>query len=567
MSRPFSIRSLLSVLIISALFFVGCDSGGSGSGESVPEPSVTSVSPSEGAIGTELTIEGSDFQDDALVEVDGIAAQTITVESTTQIFATVPSGIATDGPVDVTVLNAGDKTATITDAFTAVAPTLEFVNSATKPSGQPGSTVILDGDAFGDLQGAGQVLFSDGTGGTVSATISAEADWTNTFIVTTVPSGAEDGPVVVETEIGTTDAIEFNVTDGATFSPSTINWTTTSALPTAVSGHDATYAAAEDANGDTQRFVFVTGGRDDTGTASGQALSGAIGQGGEVSSWTASTTLPEPLAHHASVTASRFNSRVDTTGFVYVIGGIDGSGNVTSSVSKAQFNTDGSLDSWTSETDLPQPLHSAGAVLFRSAIYVVGGATTGDAPVSTVYKAEIDTTGALGSWEEQTALPTAVSYHGVVSFGGYVYSVGGETAAVAPENADATSTNTSDVFSGEINLRSGELTAWTETESPGKARAKHSAVIGGGNLFVSSGLYNGQAGSSENTFAQINSDGTVGSWGGATGSNTLQSEGGTNLFNQAAISYVDSGGTAHVLIIGGDDVDTPGNKQSDVLYY
>lgn len=74
-------------------------------------------------------------------------------------------------------------------------------------------------------------------------------------------------------------------------------------------------------------------------------------------------------------------------------------------------------------------------------------------------------------------------------------------------------------------------------------------------------------GSSENSYAQIFSDGTVDAFGGATGSNTLLSTGGNNLFNQAEISYTDADGMTHVMIIGGDDVKSPGAKQDDVLFY
>jgi hypothetical protein len=59
----------------------------------------------------------------------------------------------------------------------------------------------------------------------------------------------------------------------------------------------------------------------------------------------------------------------------------------------------------------------------------------------------------------------------------------------------------------------------------------------------------------------------VGSFGGATGSNTLLSEGGVNLFNHAAIAYVDAAGVAHVMILGGDDVNTLGTKRSAVFFY
>jgi hypothetical protein len=59
----------------------------------------------------------------------------------------------------------------------------------------------------------------------------------------------------------------------------------------------------------------------------------------------------------------------------------------------------------------------------------------------------------------------------------------------------------------------------------------------------------------------------VGTFNGATGSNTLLSQGGANLFNQAAISYIDGGGVAHVMVLGGDNVNTPGSKRNTVLFY
>ncbi len=101
-----------------------------------------------------------------------------------------------------------------------------------------------------------------------------------------------------------------------------------------------------------------------------------------------------------------------------------------------------------------------------------------------------------------------------------------------------------------------------------KSRGKHSALVAGGNVFVSAGLYPGGGnGSSENISAQINSDGSVGSFSGATGSNTLEALGGINLFNHAAIGYVDAAGVAHVMILGGADLNSPGSHQSKVLFY
>ena len=119
--------------------------------------------------------------------------------------------------------------------------------------------------------------------------------------------------------------------------------------------------------------------------------------------------------------------------------------------------------------------------------------------------------------------------------------------------------------------RSLPRVGWTPQANPsnlGKARSKHAALVAGGNLFASSGLYSAaKTGSSENTYAQINSDGSIGSFGGATGSNTLQSAGAGNLFNQGAFAYVDGEGVAHVMILGGDNVNDPGQRSGKVFYY
>jgi N-acetylneuraminic acid mutarotase len=434
--------------------------------------------------------------------------------------------------------------------------------------------VIIEGDAFGDLQGTGKVLFSDGAGGTIEATISTEDDWTNTFIVTTVPSGTEDGDVVVQTATGTSNALPFKVTSSAVFSPSEINWTVTTDLPTAVSGHQAVFVPIDDATGTTIQYVHVTGGADDNGAPINKVYVGLINSDGTITTWPNTTDLPDVRAFHASVAATPFNSRVKGSGNLYVLGGINAAGGQpVTTVYRGTLNDDGTIASWSETTPLPVPLHSLGAVVFRSTIYVAGGATTDNAPVATVYRAQIDTTGELGAWEELPSLPSARSYHGFATFGGFLYSVGGETDTVAPSDGNFTNNDTKldEVVFVKINLRTGALadSNWTiNGNSLGKKRSKHSALVAGGNIFVSAGLYSGAGtGSSENTFAQIFSDGTVDAFGGATGSNTLLSEGGANLFSHAAISYIDANGVAHVMILGGDNVNDPGVKRVKVLFY
>ena len=87
-------------------------------------------------------------------------------------------------------------------------------------------------------------------------------------------------------------------------------------------------------------------------------------------------------------------------------------------------------------------------------------------------------------------------------------------------------------------------------------------------MFASSGWYSAaKTGSSENTYAQVNPDGSISSFGGATGSNTLLSAGAGNLFNHAAFVYADGAGVAHVMILGGDNVNAPGQRSGKVFYY
>jgi len=551
------------------LTVIGC--GDDGVTPDGPDPTLLSVTPAVGTVGTELHLIGNDFRPGASVRVGETVATTVDVVEGTEAFALVPEGVVEGTTYDVELRNSDGTSVRMPAAFTAVAPHLSFVNSATKPSGNSGSTVIVEGDAFGDLQGVGQVLFSDGLGGTLPATIAAPADWTNTFIVTTVPSGAQTGPVIVTTATGTSESLPFTVTQNAVFSPSTIHWTETASMPDVVSGHAAVYVPVEDPTGTTVQRVYVVGGSGEGGTALTSVWQAEILASGGLDSWGNLTGLGAPRAFAEVVAATPFNSKVPGAGRLFVVGGVDDSGAPSASVSTLVLDSLGAVTSVTAATSLPVPLRSAGAVVFRSHVYVAGGATTGDEPVASVYRAAIDTLGALGPWIELGSLPSARATHGFQVFGGVLYAVGGDTRPVATEDAATNQQGRLDqVAFAKINLRNGDLAGpWTiNGASLGKVRAKHSALAAGGNMFVSAGLYAAAGqGSSENTYAQINSDGTVGSFGGATGSNTLLSAGAGNLFNHAAIAYVDAEGVAHVMVLGGESVNSPGTRSAKVFYY
>ncbi|MDZ7778425.1 MAG: IPT/TIG domain-containing protein [Gemmatimonadota bacterium] len=538
-----------------------------------PAPTVASIEPTSGTVGTDLRISGTDFRDGAAVQIGTFDATGIDVTSGSEIFATVPAGVTADAVYDITVTNADGTTVTLAEAFTAVAPTLSFVNGATKPSGSSGSTVILEGAAFGDAQGPGRVLFSDGADGTVEADIASADDWTDSFILTTVPADAESGPVLVETGTGESESLPFTLSSGATFSPSAIEWTESEALPVAVSGHSATFAPIDDATGETVEHVFVGGGTGNDSVPSADLHYSVIQSDGHVGTWQVGASLASGVTHHATVAATPFNSKAPGSGYLFVMGGVeDKGGQPVDAIHRIALNQDGSTEAAEPAGTLPMPLHSFGAVVFRSTVYIAGGATTDDEPVTRVYRAAIDSLGELGDWEELASLPEARAHHQLVGFGGFLYAVGGDSAAVSVDdpNFQDNETKLSTVAFSRINLRSGLLDdGWSVSASEmQKSRSKHIALAAGGSLFVSSGLYAAAGtGSSENIFASINSDGTLGGFNGATGDNTLLSVGGVNLFNTRGIAYVDADGVAHVMVLGGDDVNNPGEKTDKVIFY
>jgi hypothetical protein len=451
-------------------------------------------------------------------------------------------------------------------------PVVTAVNGATLPAAPVGSTVIIEGSNFGSTQGSGQVLFSNGSGGTIAAVIASASNWADGFIVTTVPSGTVTGNLVVETSGGTSTAVVFTVTTSAAFNPSTVTWTGTSQLPVALSGHAVAFAELRGTS--TTRVIYALGGEDNSNTLQTAVYSSVVGATGTLGTWTTSAALPTAIAFHRAVVATPANSKITAAGYLYALGGVTNAAGtqVASTIYRGTIAADGTISGWAQAGSLPAPLHSFGAAIFLGNLYIWGGATTNNAPVATVYRSTIDDAGALGTWKTEPALASARAYFGYGSFGGYLYSFGGNTGTIAPNDASVTSTTTSsEVVYAQIDLRSRDLMTAGWTVNPNalsKARMKHTAVVAGGNVLITGGLYSGAStGSSEESYAQLNADGSTGSFNGATGAVTINSLGGGNVFNHGALGYSDGNGAFHVAVVAGDDVSTPGTKHKTVFIY
>ena len=544
------------------------------SGPRVDEPNLSGITPAEGGVGTEVRIDGTDFSTGEVTVSFGSFESPRVVEEGGAVFALVPEGVVAGTTYDVTVTNEGEASSTLEDAFTVVGPTALRINGVAKPTGLIGMTIIIEGSAFGDSMALadGRVYFTNDAGTPIQATILSPAeDWTNGFIVTTVPAGTADTSLVwVETATGSTDSIQFRLIQSGTFSPSTIDWTQTSSLPQALTGLGAVFVPIE-TGGIAVNYVYTLGGADDTQNATDFVNGAGVEQTGALGNWTGYGALPAPRAYAATAAATAFTAALDTTSvgaFLYVIGGQDTAGTTTSTVFVGRVDLNGDVLDWQSTTPLPTPLHGAAAVIFRGFIYLAGGAGNDDVAVANTYRAQVHSDGTLGQWEELDALPTPASHLALVNFGPFLYAVGGDAGTVAPELNTLSGTERAEVDLGRINLRTGGLTTegWVATTAMNKARAKHSTIFGGGSLFTTSGVYSGQPGSSENSYATVNNNGTLGSWQGATGSEGIEVEIGFSLYNQATISFVDESGTGHVLVLGGADRET-GTPSAGVVYY
>jgi YVTN family beta-propeller protein len=161
----------------------------------VAAPTITTFTPASGPVGTSVVITGSNLTGATTVRFNGLTA-IFTVNSATQITATVPTG-ATTGVLTVTTPGG---TATSSSSFTVTAGPAPTISSFTPTSGPVGTSVTIKGTS---LAGATAVTFNG---------IAASFTVKGMQILATVPSGATTGRVAVTTPGGTaTSSTDFTV--------------------------------------------------------------------------------------------------------------------------------------------------------------------------------------------------------------------------------------------------------------------------------------------------------------------------------------------------------------------
>jgi hypothetical protein len=241
-------------------------------------PTITSFSPTGGAVGAVVTLLGSNFTGATQVTVNGVVVTAFTVNSANQITFTVPAG-ATTGPIVVT-----GPTGTGTSATSFVIGNPPTITSFSPTSGAAGTSVVITGTNF---TSASAVAFN----GTNAPTFTVNSA---TQITVTVPAGATTGTITVTTPIASaTSANVFTVIAP----PTIISFTPAAGQPgtvVVITGANFTGATTVAFNGTNAPVFTVNSGTQITVTVPAGTTTGNITVTGPGGTGTSATPFVVP---------------------------------------------------------------------------------------------------------------------------------------------------------------------------------------------------------------------------------------------------------------------------------
>jgi hypothetical protein len=289
------------------------------------------------------------------------------------------------------------------------------------------------------------------------------------------------------------------------------SWSTSTALATAVYQSQVIL---------TRNKVYLLGGKTDGSTHTSVIQSANIYPNGGIGTWSNQGNLPTTLsASQAVVTKNR----------VYMLGGNNG-GTVVSTVYTAPINSDGTLGTWTSGASLPG--NDAGYQVFvtKNTVYVLGGNSAPSTSSSTVYKAQINADGIIGTWSTGTSIPANLVASQLIATKNRVYLLGGynttslNTIYSAPileglndyssyyaeDTVNYTYPGSGKPWETQYHFnttQAGDITGWTTSATNAVTISIHATIVTKNRVYVGGG----SAGQVMYT-APINSDGSLGAF-------------------------------------------------------
>lgn len=263
--------------------------------------------------------------------------------------------------------------------------------------------------------------------------------------------------------------------------------------------------------------LYVTGGYDGTtyytSTQTAEVNNGGIGL---VGGWTTSGT--------SFTTGRETHSTVAYQGYLYVIGGFDGTNKLTS-VSYAPLNGDGTVGSWTVDShSFTNGRYDLSATAYNGFMYILGG-TDGSTYYTDIQYAPIGGSGGLtAAWASAGgALSNGGQGSNVVAYNGYIYSLGGLIGATDYNTVYyaliCTGANSG---TGGCGATAGTVGTWTSTSSYTQTRSNGKALAYNGYMYIVGG--NSTSDYNDVQYATINGNGTLGSWSATTSFHIARSD-------------------------------------------
>jgi hypothetical protein len=274
-------------------------------------------------------------------------------------------------------------------------------------------------------------------------------------------------------------------------------------------------------------YLYVIGGQTQFYTDNAVFYAPIASGGGLSGAWQSTTGSTYSLRDFAAVVYN---------GYLYKIGGTDGTRSNT--VQYAPLNADGTISSgaWTTSSPIPFALEGLKAVAYNGRIIVTGG-YTGVSYSPSTFSAKIKSDGSLGSWQTNTAMTTGRSNHSSVVYNGYIYVIGGDNGTML------TSIEYAPIYS------SGSIGAWKTSSALSTGFKQHTSVVYGGYIYTLGGYMGTYRDYVQ--YAKIDVSGVVGT--STTSPNLFPSEsskGKTYTGRQGAASVAYNG---YIYVLGGYD--------------
>jgi N-acetylneuraminic acid mutarotase len=248
-------------------------------------------------------------------------------------------------------------------------------------------------------------------------------------------------------------------------------------------------------------YVYVLGGIGGNYELADTVYYAQLNNDGSVGVWNTTTALPTPMAGMTSIINNNY---------IYIFGGGVGNiedGEITNNVYYAQINIDGSIGSWiTSTSILPTGVIFPTSVVNNNYVYILGGGGNNQNITNTVYYAQLNIDGSVGSWTESlSTLPTSVIFHTSIVNNNYVYVIGGQSQTGLSDT----------VYYAQLNI-DGSVGSWITTTSLPISIFGATSVVNNNYVYVICGETQSdelQTGLLDTIYyAAINNDGSVGTW-------------------------------------------------------